>query len=278
MKPIPFTLSVLSMVLYTCILGEDYGFAPGGTQLRIPTGNIQTSLSIYDLGGESEQLKPALIHIHGWMPEGHRAGALGSYYARYFSLQHDYVGVAVTMRGWPDTGGKDDCGLEQPNDISTLVNWLAEQPGIDPSRIGIVGHSQGGQVGLLAASINSKVKVVVAFYPLTDVTRWNAQNTDLSSQMIDSYVNGTCAHPGTKKDRSPLFAAESIEASVLLLHGDADTRVAFDQSARFHRALEQLGKESKLIRIEKGSHNSGAREWDELAVLQKVGEWLKVHL
>jgi len=69
------------------------------------------------------------------------------------------------VRTWPDTGGENDCGLQQPSDISKIVDWLAIQPGIDPNRIGIVGISQGGQVGLLAAAMNPKVRAVIAYAP-----------------------------------------------------------------------------------------------------------------
>ena len=253
-------------------------WAPGpGVPVTIAAGELQIEGMIYDLGPNLSEPKPALIHIHGWHPEGDHAGVDGSYYARYFSLKENIYGLAVTLRGWPNTGGVNDCGLRQPDDISKVVDWLAQQPGVDPNRIGIVGESQGGQVALLTSAINSKVKVVIAFYPLTDVTTWH-EATDLEQDMIDSYVNGVCASPGTKEDRSPLFVAESINASTLFLHGDADTRVSFSQSQTMHEKLENLGKDSSLIRIEDGPHNYGAPEWDEVTTLDKVFEWLRSRL
>ncbi|GFZ82965.1 hypothetical protein GCM10011403_28100 [Pseudohongiella nitratireducens] len=245
----------------------------GPVPVSIPVGDINYEGMIYDVGPESDELKPAIIHIHGWRPEGEHAGVDASYYAHYFSDRQNIMGLVITLRGWPHTGGVNDCGLVQPDDVSKVVEWLSQQPGVDPDRIGILGESQGGQVGLLTAAINSRVKAVIAFYPLTDVTTWH-EATDLDEGMIDSYVNGVCATPGTKKDRSPLFVADQINASVLMLHGEADTRVSIDQSERMHAALTAEGKDSALIRIDNGTHYYGSPEWDEWVTLDRVFEWL----
>src|SRR5690606_24434481 len=66
-----------------------------------------------------------------------------SYYAHYFSTKENVIGLVITLRGWPHTGGVNDCGLVQPTDVSKVVDWLSQQPGVDPDRIGIVGESQG---------------------------------------------------------------------------------------------------------------------------------------
>lgn len=243
----------------------------------IPVGDINYEGMIYDVGPDTDALKPALIHIHGWRPEGEHAGVDASYYAHYFSTKVNAIGLVVTLRGWPHTGGINDCGLIQPHDISKVVDWLSQQPGVDPDRIGIVGESQGGQVGLLTAALNPKVKVVIGFYPLTDVTTWH-EATDLEEDMVESYINGVCATPGTKRERSPLFVADKINASVLMLHGEADTRVSIEQSERMNDALIALGKDSTLIRIENGSHYYGSPEWDEWVTLDRVFEWLEGRL
>lgn len=243
----------------------------------IPVGDINYEGMIYDVGPDTDELKPALIHIHGWREDGEHAGVDASYYAHYFSTKENIIGLVITLRGWPHTGGVNDCGLVQPSDVSKVVDWLSQQPGVDPDRIGIVGESQGGQVGLLTAAINPKIKVVIAFYPLTDVTTWH-EATDLDEGMVESYINGVCATPGTKEDRSPLFVADQIDASVLMLHGEADTRVSIDQSERMNDALNALGKDSTLIRIENGTHYYGSPEWDEWVTLDRVFEWLEGRL
>jgi dipeptidyl aminopeptidase/acylaminoacyl peptidase len=249
----------------------------GGVRVSVPAGDIDIDSWWFDLGPENNGLKPALIHIHGWSEAGIYAGRYSAIYARAFSAARNVVGLGVTLRGWPDTGGENDCGLEQVVDISKIVDWLAIQPGIDPNRIGIVGISQGGQVGLLTAAMNTKVKAVVAYAPLTNVTTWH-EATDLSEEMINEYVNGTCSTPGTKADRSPILAAEEISANILLLHGEADERVSVNQSIAMHEALMAAGKNSTLVTVPNAPHDPSAPEWDELATLERVWSWLDENL
>ncbi|MDO9518914.1 MAG: prolyl oligopeptidase family serine peptidase [Pseudohongiella sp.] len=249
----------------------------GGVRVSVPAGDINIDSWWFDLGLDNGDLKPAIIHIHGWSEEGVYTGRYSAIYARAFSAARNIVGLGVTLRGWPDTGGQNDCGLQQPSDISKIVGWLAVQPGIDPNRIGIVGISQGGQVGLMTAAINSKVKAVVAYAPLTNVTTWH-QATDLSDEMIAGYVNGTCSTPGTKADRSPIFVAENIDANVLILHGESDERVSVNQSIAMHEALTAEEKNSTLVTIPNAPHDPSAPEWDELATLERVWSWLDENL
>ena len=116
----------------------------GGVRVSVPAGDIDIDSWWFDLGPDNDGLKPALIHIHGWSEAGIHAGRYSAIYASAFSAARNVVGLGVTLRGWPDTGGENDCGLQQVSDISEIVDWLAIQPGIDPNRIGIVGISQGG--------------------------------------------------------------------------------------------------------------------------------------
>ncbi len=47
------------------------------------------------------------------------------------------------------------------DDAEWLFNWLRKQPGIDPKRVGIVGHSEGGTIAPIIASRNRNVAFIV---------------------------------------------------------------------------------------------------------------------
>ncbi|MEU8898691.1 alpha/beta fold hydrolase [Nocardia sp. NPDC048505] len=67
--------------------------------------------------------------------------------AGYAVLRTDDRGVGAT------TGNKDDATYDDlVSDILVQVSYLREQPEIDRSRIGILGHSQGGSLAPLAAA------------------------------------------------------------------------------------------------------------------------------
>jgi uncharacterized protein len=59
-------------------------------------------------------------------------------------------GVAMTGGWWGDL------------DIAGAVDFLARQPDVDPSRIGVFGLSMGGEEAISAAATDSRIKAVVA--------------------------------------------------------------------------------------------------------------------
>jgi dienelactone hydrolase len=49
--------------------------------------------------------------------------------------------------------------------FTRALDWLARQPGVDPSRIGVIGGSKGAEAALLLASRDRRVRAVLAFTP-----------------------------------------------------------------------------------------------------------------
>ncbi|MEM1081096.1 MAG: acyl-CoA thioester hydrolase/BAAT C-terminal domain-containing protein [Pseudomonadota bacterium] len=45
------------------------------------------------------------------------------------------------------------------------IDWLADQPEVDPDRLGVQGRSRGGELALLLASIEPRLKAVLAWVP-----------------------------------------------------------------------------------------------------------------
>lgn len=236
------------------------GDAPGGKEVRIKSNDLNIFGVLYDENKSTQDKKPALIFLHGWAPQNVRAGERGTYTAKKFS-KSGYITLAVTMRGWPDTGGYDLCGWKQPKDISMVVEWLKKQTNVDPDRIGIVGHSQGGQVALLASALNKSIKSVVAYYPVTDIAMWGKE-TDLPKEAIDGYINGVCAYEASQKDRSPAFKAEQMNANVLLMHGEEDLRVPIKHSELMLAELLKFDKKAELHRVKKGHHGAYGKVWE----------------
>ena len=73
---------------------------------------------------------------------------------------------------------------------------------------------------------------------------------------------------------SPCLIAEAGKASgpFLLLHGDADTLVPFDQSVRMDRRLTELGYDSRLVRVHGAEHESTF--WSQ-AVLDEIVRFIE---
>lgn len=192
---------------------------------------------------------PALVVLHGWLPAGSNGAAVIEGRARRYAA-NGYVALAVSMRGWPPSGGTDDCGLRQPIDIVAVVDWLKRQPGVAADRVGLVGFSQGGQVALLTAARDHSVGAVVAYFPVTDVAAWKVTTANPD---IPGYITAVC-EPGGTSPRSPLAHAAAIAAPVLLVHGDADTRVPTEQSVRLRDAMIAAGNAAHLLLVPGAQH------------------------
>lgn len=199
--------------------------------------------------------RPAIIVLHGWQPAGTNGAAVVEARAARFA-DEGYAALALSLRGWPPSGGSDDCGLRQPDDVVAAAAWLRTLPGVAGDRIALVGFSQGGQVALLAAARDSRLRGVAAYFPVTDVARWK---TTTANADIPGYITATC-EPGGVAARSPVTRAADIGAAVLLVHGDADTRVPTEQSHLMLAALVAAGRRATLELIAGAQHGFTAAE------------------
>lgn len=226
---------------------------PGRHTVSIPGDGVT-------LGGilhrpDASDSRAAVIVLHGWQPAGTNGAALVEARAARYAGE-GYIALALSLRGWPPSGGADDCGLRQPDDIVAAAAWLRALPGVAADRIAVVGFSQGGQVALLAAARDPRLRAIVAYYPVTDVARWKVTTANAD---IPGYISGVC-EPGGVERRSPIERASSIVAPVLLVHGDRDTRVPTEQSRLMFAALQSAGARAELLLVPGAEHGFTAAD------------------
>jgi hypothetical protein len=65
-----------------------------------------------------------------------------------------FIVVRYDKRGIGQSGGRDESATieDYADDVRMAVEFLRKRKDVDPARIAIVGHSEGGMVGMLAAS------------------------------------------------------------------------------------------------------------------------------
>ena len=225
---------------------------PGRHEVMIPGAGVALDGVLFRPAEQGPL--PAVIVLHGWSYQN--SLVLPSIEGRARELsERGYVALAVVMRGWPKSGGFDDCGQKQPDDIARAAEWLSGVPGVDADRVGVLGFSQGGQVALLTSARSSRIKAVVAYYPVTDTERWG--ETSSLAGIRNEYVPRTC---GNGVGNSPLRVADKIAAPVLLIHGDKDTRVPTEQSLRLRDALQGLGRRVELVLVPGAQHGFSAAQ------------------
>lgn len=154
------------------------------------------------------------------------------------------------------------------DDVQTAIRWVkahaAEFKG-DPHRIALFGHSAGGHLVCLAATLageDTRVQAVVGFAPVTDHEPDLAARGGLSPS-LQALLNlppaVTVGSLAVLRDLSPLNHVHAGLPPFLLLHGDADKTVPIQQSIDFQAKLRAAGGRCDLIAIPGAPH--GLQTW-----------------
>ena len=105
---------------------------------------------------------------------------------------------------------------------------------------------------MLAGAKTGRLRAIVAHKPVTDIDQWERTTAHTG---IPPYISLVCNPEG--RLLSPVDHATAIDAPVLLIHGDADTRVPAEQSLLMKEALLMAGKKVELRMIEGATHSFG---------------------
>lgn len=210
--------------------------------------------------------KPTIVYLHGGPP---RQMLLGWNYSDYYSnayASNQYLtslGFNVLVVNYrlgigygfdfhkPAGGGAS--GASEYLDIKAAGEWLKSQPFADPARIGIYGGSYGGYLTALALARDSKLFAAgVDIHGVHDWTIRLSQNG-----MGDRYEKAPDYEKAMKTawQSSPVSAIHTWTSPVLIIHGDDDRNVQFNQSVDLIRRLEQKGVPMQTLMIVDDTHH-----------------------
>lgn len=202
-----------------------------------------------------------LIRGSGWhtSPE-YGAGQLKSVGVSQIFLDAGYT--VFTMNHRAATRFRYPAAVEDVQRAVRFVRHHAEEYGVDPNRLGGWGHSSGAHLVAMLATMDgggdpddrdpvnresAKLQAAVARAAPTDLTNLDA------GAVVASFLG---APPGrdnkTYREASPITYVTPDDPPLLLIHGDADRTVPFNQSELMLAALQAQDVESRLIRIAGG--------------------------
>ncbi|WP_010588062.1 S9 family peptidase [Schlesneria paludicola] len=192
---------------------------------------------------------PVLISIHGG-PE--------SQYQPFFSPIFQYyvneLGIAVICPNVRGSSGYGKTYLKLDNaekredsvkDIGALLDWIAQQPELDASRVAVAGGSYGGYMTLASLThfgdrIRAGIDVVGIANFITFLEKTAGYRVDLRRAEY-----GDERDPQMKaifEKISPLNNADKILASLMVVHGKNDPRVPFFEAEQIAARVRQNGK------------------------------------
>ncbi len=116
------------------------------------------------------------------------------------------------------------------------ARWLASQPFVDPTRVGVWGWSYGGYMALMLMFKAPEVfRTGVAVAPVTD---WNLYDTHYTERYLGRPQDNAAGYAAS----SVLPYAKDLKGKLLVIHGMADDNVLFANSTKLFRKLQDLGK------------------------------------
>ena len=220
-----------------------------------------------------------IVHGGGWMTgdrEQDIVPVLAPFATNFTWFTIDYR-LAPTNR-WPACF----------DDVKSAIRWVkkhAPEFKGDPNRLALLGYSAGGHLVTLAgthAEAATTVQAVVALAPPTDLVADNQRRGGLSTSMRNLFgyetTNLTAAVCAVLKTNSPLAYVQPNLPPFLLLQGDADKTVPYNQSVNFQAALRSAKVDCDLITITNGQHRIA--EWNKFdpAWQTKLIAWLNEKL
>ena len=267
----------------------------GSTESHIfkNAGDLALGLDVYR-GPDAGERSPALVWIHGGaLINGGRTGLTHLPHEIEMYFREAITLISIDYRLAPET--KVPAIVEDVRDAFAWVGEHTDMLRIDPERIGVVGHSAGGYLSLMAGTFAQPPKVVVSFYGYGDIVAdWLAKpSTFYRKQPLVSETDAweffkgpPVADAGERPGQGPFYLycrqqgiwptqiggvdpaedptffepycpARNVTAEyppTILLHGQQDTDVPYEQSVQMSEALAEADVEHELVLLEKGHH------------------------
>ncbi|HLK57901.1 MAG TPA: alpha/beta fold hydrolase [Chthonomonadaceae bacterium] len=217
-------------------------------------------------GTEAGGKKPALLFVHGgparqmllgWHNMEYYANsyAVNQYFARcgYVVLSVNYrlgVGYGHTLTH-PEAAGA--AGASEYQDVLAAGEYLRSDPAVDPERIGIWGGSYGGYLAALALARNSELFAAgVDFCGVHDWTgSLKSLVVELQTRVEKRDLDGALQ---LAWNSSPVSVVATWKSPVLLIHGDDDRNVRFQQSIDLAIRLQEAGVEVEELVFPDDTH------------------------
>lgn len=242
-KPVPFTYTALGRSLTGWAL--------------LPPGRGPAPAIVWIYGGDVQGATPPAAALPGRQPTPLVSGQLWA--AR---------GYAVIYPSTPlPAGAEADIPAILAAQTEAATAAAAARGWIDPGRVGLIGHSFGGYSVAAVLSRSPRFAAGVALSgPYDFVAAWGARQPLEALTDVDGYgfVEETVgfveagqialqappyAALEAYRRNSPLFAASTLTAPLLLMAGDLDQGAAgLSQAERLYAALTRAGRPAAMVR------------------------------
>ncbi|PSR11201.1 MAG: S9 family peptidase [Bacteroidetes bacterium] len=188
---------------------------------------------------------PVLMYVYGGPGSQTVNNAWGGQNYWWFQMlaQQGYIIVSVDNRG---TGARGEqfkkmtyqrLGYYETIDQTEAAKYLGRLGYVDARRIGIFGWSYGGYMASSCIlKSNDVFKAAIAVAPVTNWKWYDSIYTERYMRTVEENEEGYRQH-------SPVYFADQLKGSYLLVHGMGDDNVHFQNTAEMANALIMANKQ-----------------------------------
>lgn len=250
----------------------------------------------------TEKKKPAVIYFPG-------GGFTTTDYEKFIEMRYALAkaGFVVAAAEYRVVPNKFPAILEDGKSAVRFLKAHANDFGIDPQKIGVLGDSAGGYLAQMVAvtgeekefdkgenlQIDSTVQAAATLYGISDLRNIGAGFSEAIQKVHNSpavtealLVNGVAfnENPGAPitsdsqkaLGASPLGHIKKNLPTFLIMHGTKDNLVSPIQSDQLYDALKNSGNRVTYIKVEGACH--GDAVWFQKPIIDKVVCWFKQNL
>jgi dipeptidyl aminopeptidase/acylaminoacyl peptidase len=217
---------------------------------------------------------PAIVFNHGYIPPAeYRTTERYVAYTDAFS-RNGYVVFKPDYRGHGNSEGNPEGAYYSPAytvDVLNAVASIKKYRDVDMSKLGMWGHSMGGNITLRSMVVNDDIKAGVIWAGVVGSYEDMANNWSRSKHWQPSQKEQNINRPSRQKleeiygevrndnyfwnSIAPINFVSDISGPIQIHHGTADAEVPVLFSQRLDEALKSAGKEVELYIYEGEDHN-----------------------
>jgi len=227
------------------------------------------------IGVQPDEGWPVIIFDHGYIsPSIYRTTERYIAYIEAFASS-GYIVFKPDYRGHGSSEGQPEGAYYSPayaNDVLNALASIKKYPGVNPAKIGMWGHSMGGNITLRSLVVRpDDIKAAVIWGGVVGtyddlMNNWQRrvaysptpQELTLRhrsrSQLIEQFGTPQ-ANPDFWHSIDPNFYLSDIKAPIQLHAGLLDEEVPWQFSEGLDRRLKEAGKSSEFFSYENGDHN-----------------------
>jgi len=257
-------------------LAIEQTLAPGSNYRRYIASYRSDGLKIFGLLTVPNGRKPAsgwpvIIFNHGYIPPA-QYRTTERYVAYVDAFARDgYILFKSDYRGHGSSEGQPSSAYGSPGytvDVLNAVTTLQRYPDADRNRIGMWGHSMGGNITLRALVIDPRIKVAVIWAGVTATYQDLLENwhpppgSGPPPSVTRNWRQDWVARYGTPEQNpqfwgsiSPMAYLRDISAPIQVHHGTADVEVPLAFSQKLTQQLRDAGKSAELYTYAGDDHN-----------------------